>query len=175
MGLPIETILKPKYLTHYALLADVDIQKPPQQYPFREPPTCRRKRCWRALPHTRHAIQNALRAVPGRFLCQRPAALTTLGVILKRRQAVVAVFIEDIFDASPLIQKTDVDEATDVSSQVYLPVKLRPAASNSLDMHLKAEELPMLTAGYLHFGTDVCIRGDDVPLTTSRHRRRAPQ
>jgi hypothetical protein len=34
----------------------VDIQKPPHQYPFREPPTCRRMSCWRALPHTRHAV-----------------------------------------------------------------------------------------------------------------------
>jgi AraC-like DNA-binding protein len=71
--------------------------------------------------------------------------------------------IEDIFDASPRIQTTDVDEATEVLSRVYLPLKLRPAGSNSLDMDLKAEEFPMLTAGYLHFGTDVCIRGDDVP------------
>ncbi|MCW2587615.1 MAG: AraC family transcriptional regulator, partial [Mycobacterium sp.] len=71
--------------------------------------------------------------------------------------------IEDIFDSSPRIQTTDVDEATDVLSRVYLPVKLRPAGSNSLDMDLKAEELTMLTAGYLHFGTDVTIRGDDVP------------
>jgi AraC-like DNA-binding protein len=71
--------------------------------------------------------------------------------------------IEDVFDSSPRVQTTDVDEATDVLSRVYLPVKLRPVGSNSLDMDLKAQELPMLTAGYLHFGTDVCIRGDDVP------------
>jgi AraC-like DNA-binding protein len=73
------------------------------------------------------------------------------------------MLIEDIFESSPGIETTDVDEANDVLSRVYLPVKLRPVVSNSLDMHLKAEELPMLTAGYLHFGTDVCIRGDDVP------------
>jgi AraC-like DNA-binding protein len=80
-----------------------------------------------------------------------------------RLKAAVAMPIEDIFDSSPRIQTTDVDEATDVLSRVYLPVKLRPAGSNPMDMDLKAEELPMLTAGYLHFGTDVCIRGDDVP------------
>jgi hypothetical protein len=73
------------------------------------------------------------------------------------------MLIEDIFDSSPRVQTTDVDEATDVLSRVYLPVKLRPAGSNSLDMDLRAQELPMLTAGYLHFGTDVCISGDDVP------------
>jgi len=73
------------------------------------------------------------------------------------------VLTEDIFDSSPRIQTTDVDEATDVLSRVFLPVKLQSAGSKSLDMHLKAEELPILTAGYLHFGTAVCIRGDDVP------------
>jgi hypothetical protein len=119
----------------------------------------------RALPHPRHADQNlsALRAVPGRFLCPRPVALITLGRDLKRLQAAVAMPIEDIFDSSPRIQTTNVDEATDVLSRVYLPMKLRPAGSNPLDMELKAEELPMLTARYLHLGTDVCIRADDVP------------
>ena len=71
--------------------------------------------------------------------------------------------IEDLFDSSPRIQTTDVDEATDVLSRVFLPINLRSARSDSLDMDLRAEELPMLTAGYVHFGTDVCIRGDDVP------------
>jgi AraC-like DNA-binding protein len=93
---------------------------------------------------------------------QRPAALTTLDGI-STIQGAIAVVMEGIFDSSPRIQTTDVDEATDVLSRVYLPVKVRPAGSNSLDMNLRAEELPMLTAGYLHFGTDVCIRGDDVP------------
>jgi AraC-like DNA-binding protein len=71
--------------------------------------------------------------------------------------------MEDIFDSSPRFQTTDVDEATDVLTRVFLPIELRSARSKSLDMHLKAEELPMLTAGYLHFGTAVCIRGEDVP------------
>lgn len=71
--------------------------------------------------------------------------------------------MENVFDSSPQVQTTDVDEATDVLSRVFLPVKLRSARSAPLDMHLKAEELPMLTAGYLHFGTAVEIRGDDVP------------
>jgi AraC-like DNA-binding protein len=70
---------------------------------------------------------------------------------------------EDRFSSSPHVQTTDVDEATDVLSRMYLPVNLNPTGSNPLDMHLKAEEFPLLTAGYLHFGTDVRIRGDDVP------------
>ncbi len=73
------------------------------------------------------------------------------------------MLLEDVFDSSPRVQTTDVDEAADVLSRVFLPLTLRSARSASLDMHLKAEELPMLTAGYLHFSTDVDIRGDDVP------------
>lgn len=70
---------------------------------------------------------------------------------------------DDVFDWSPEIRTADVDEATDVLSRVYLPVKLRPAESTSVDTVLKAEELPMVTAGYLHLGTDICIRGEEVP------------
>ena len=70
---------------------------------------------------------------------------------------------DDIFESSPRIQTTDVDEATDVLSRVFLPLKLRSPSSTSLDMRLQAEELPMLTAAYLHFGTAVDIRGEDVP------------
>jgi hypothetical protein len=77
--------------------------------------------------------------MPGRFLCLRPAALTTLGRILKVLQLAVVMPIEDLFDASPRIRTADVDEATDVSSRVYLPVKLRPVGSISLDMDLKAK------------------------------------
>ena len=36
--------------------------------------------------------------------------------------------MEDIFNSSPAIQTTDVDEAIDVLSRVYLPVKLRLTA-----------------------------------------------
>ena len=47
----------------------------------------------------------------------------------------MAVLMEDIFDSSPRIQTTDVDEAIDVLSRVFLPVKLQSARSKSLDMH----------------------------------------
>lgn len=46
---------------------------------------------------------------------------------------------------------------------MYLPVELRRTGERQLAMHLTAVELPMLTAGFLHFGTDVFIGGDEVP------------
>jgi AraC-like DNA-binding protein len=68
-----------------------------------------------------------------------------------------------IFNSSPQVQTGDTDEASDILSRVYLPLELRPTGPEPLDMQMRAEELPMLTAGYLHFGTDVFIGGDDVP------------
>lgn len=73
------------------------------------------------------------------------------------------MLLDDIFESSPRIQATEVDEAADVLSRVFLPLTLRSADSEALDMSLQAEELPVLTAGYLHFGTAVHIRGDEVP------------
>ena len=68
-----------------------------------------------------------------------------------------------IFNSSPHIQATDADEAADILSRVYLPVTLNLTGSGPLDMRMAAEELPMLTAGYIHFGTDIVIVGDEVP------------
>jgi AraC-like DNA-binding protein len=72
--------------------------------------------------------------------------------------------ISDVtFNSSPQVQTRDADEATDILSRVYLPLALRPTGPEPLDMHMRAEELSMLTAGYIRFGTDVFIGGDDVP------------
>lgn len=72
--------------------------------------------------------------------------------------------ISDVtFNSSPQVQTGDADEATDILSRVYLPLELRLTGPQPLDMHMRAEELSMLTAGYLRFGTDVFIGGDEVP------------
>jgi hypothetical protein len=67
------------------------------------------------------------------------------------------------FDSSPQIKSGDAEEAADILSRVYLPLELRPVGAEPLDMHMRAEQLPMLTAGYLRFGTEVFIGGDEVP------------
>jgi AraC-like DNA-binding protein len=68
-----------------------------------------------------------------------------------------------MFDSSPQIKSGDAEEAADILSRVYLPLELRPVGAEPLDMHMRAEQLPMLTAGYLRFGTEVFIGGDEVP------------
>lgn len=68
-----------------------------------------------------------------------------------------------MFSASPRTQTGDADEACDILSRVFLPVSLQRTGDKPLAMHMAAVELPMLTAGYIHFGTDVFIGGEDVP------------
>lgn len=73
--------------------------------------------------------------------------------------------ISDVtFSSSPQIRSGDADEASDILSRVYLPVELRPTGSTPLDMHMRTEELSMLTAGYVRFGTDVFIGSDDMAV-----------
>lgn len=67
------------------------------------------------------------------------------------------------FDFSPAFHTADPDEASDALSRVYLPVTLQPTGPTPLDMHMTAEEFPKLTAGYVAFGTEVVIGGDDIP------------
>ncbi|KMO74759.1 MULTISPECIES: AraC family transcriptional regulator [Mycolicibacterium] len=73
--------------------------------------------------------------------------------------------ISDVaFSSSPQVQTGDADEASDILSRVYLPLVLRPTGAEALDMHMRAEELSMLTAGYVHFGTEVFIGSDEMPV-----------
>lgn len=67
------------------------------------------------------------------------------------------------FDRAPEVRTTDVDEATDALSRVYVAAELTPIGGNkSVKMQMNALELPLLTAGYLGFGADISIRADDV-------------
>lgn len=68
------------------------------------------------------------------------------------------------FVSSPHVRTGDADEASDILSRVFLPLVLRPSGAEALNMRMRAEQLPMLTAGHLEFGTEVYIRGDEVPV-----------
>jgi AraC-like DNA-binding protein len=73
--------------------------------------------------------------------------------------------ISDVtFSSSPQVQTGDADEASDILSRVYLPLELRATGTQPLDMHMRAEELSMLTAGYVRFGTEVFICSDEMPV-----------
>jgi AraC-like DNA-binding protein len=60
------------------------------------------------------------------------------------------------------VRTTDVDEAADAVSRVYVAAELTPIDTNSVNMQMNALQLPLLTVGYVGFGADVAIRTDDV-------------
>ena len=70
--------------------------------------------------------------------------------------------IEMRFDSSPTVQTTDVDEASDILRRVYIPTVIVPIGPKRLNLRLNAAQLPALTAGYVHFGTDVIAAAKDV-------------
>ena len=46
--------------------------------------------------------------------------------------------------------------------RVYVAAELTPIDTKSVNMQMKALQLPLLTVGYLGFGVDIAIRADDV-------------
>src|ERR1700730_19038693 len=62
----------------------------------------------------------------------------------------------------PEVRTTDIDEAAEALGRVYVAAQLTPMDNKSVNMHMNALQLPLLTAGYLGFGADIAIRADDV-------------
>jgi AraC-like DNA-binding protein len=60
------------------------------------------------------------------------------------------------------VQTSDVDEAREVLEAAYLPLEVNPVGRDPLDMRMNALQLPLLTAGYVHFGGEVKLRAPDV-------------
>lgn len=58
------------------------------------------------------------------------------------------------FDSAPVLQTTDVDEATAALARVYIDAHL-DLLGRGLNLRLNAVELPSLTAGFCSFGADV--------------------
>jgi AraC-like DNA-binding protein len=69
---------------------------------------------------------------------------------------------EHLFDLSPKVHVTDLDEATEELCRVYVSADIRPIGVNRVNMRMNAFQLPLLTAGYLNFGVDIAIRADEV-------------
>lgn len=66
------------------------------------------------------------------------------------------------FTWAPEVRLTDVDEAAEALTRVFVPAKLTPTGTPELDMRMNAVQFPIMTAGYLHFGADVAVTADDV-------------
>ena len=70
---------------------------------------------------------------------------------------------ESSFNVATEVRTTDVDQAADALGRMYVDARLTPIDTKSVNMQMKALQLPLLTAGYLGFGVDIAIHADEVP------------
>ncbi|MET0701337.1 MAG: AraC family transcriptional regulator [Mycobacterium sp.] len=61
-------------------------------------------------------------------------------------------------DWAPLIETTDVDEATALLRPAFFPVDIAPSGADPVHIRLKAQQLPLLSIGYLHIGGGAALR-----------------
>lgn len=66
------------------------------------------------------------------------------------------------FDQAAEVRTTDVDEATDAVGRIYVAAELAPVDTATVNMQMKALQLPMVTVGNVGFGVDIEIRAADV-------------
>jgi AraC-like DNA-binding protein len=62
-----------------------------------------------------------------------------------------------------LMDTRDIDEATEVLRPAFFPVDITPSGMDSLHIRVKAEQLPLLSIGYLELGGEAVIRVADMP------------
>jgi AraC-like DNA-binding protein len=65
-------------------------------------------------------------------------------------------------DWAPLMDTTDVDEATAALRPAFFPLEMAPSSKESFRVQLRAEQLPLLSIGYLGMGGEVVMRVPDV-------------
>ena len=66
-------------------------------------------------------------------------------------------------DWAPLTDTKDIDEATEVLRTAFFPVDITPSGMDSLHIQVKAEQLPLLSIGYLDMGGAAVMRVADIP------------
>ena len=62
-----------------------------------------------------------------------------------------------------LIDTTNIDEAREVLRPAFFPVDITPSCRDSLHIRVKAEQLPLLSIGYLELGGQTKLRAADLP------------
>ncbi|OBA64487.1 hypothetical protein A5647_02100 [Mycobacterium sp. 1100029.7] len=66
-------------------------------------------------------------------------------------------------DGAQLTDTTDIDEAIEILRSAFFPVDITPRGRDSLHIRVKAEQLPLLSIGYLALGGQATIRAADMP------------
>jgi AraC-like DNA-binding protein len=62
-----------------------------------------------------------------------------------------------------LMDTTDIDEATELLRPAFFPIDITPSGTDSLRIRVKAEQLPLLSIGYLDMGGEAVMRVTDLP------------
>jgi AraC-like DNA-binding protein len=66
-------------------------------------------------------------------------------------------------DWAPLMETTDIDEATELLRHVFCPLDIAPCGKDALRIRVKAEQLPLISVGYLNMGGEAVLRAADMP------------
>jgi AraC-like DNA-binding protein len=77
-------------------------------------------------------------------------------------------------DWAPMTDTTDIDEATELLRPAFFPIDIAPCGRGSLRILVKAEQLPLISVGYLNMGGEAVLRAADMPghlvaVTVSGH------
>lgn len=64
---------------------------------------------------------------------------------------------------APLICTTDVDEAAELLRPAFFPIDITPCGTDSLRIRVKADQLPLLSIGYLDMSDEAVMRVADIP------------
>jgi AraC-like DNA-binding protein len=62
-----------------------------------------------------------------------------------------------------LLDTADIDEATEVLRPAFFPIDINPCGMGSLRIRVKAEQLPLMSIGYLHMGGEAVLRVANMP------------
>ena len=64
---------------------------------------------------------------------------------------------------APMVDTTDIDEATELLRPAFFPVDITPSGRGPLSIRVKAEQLPLISVGYLSMGGEAVLRVADMP------------
>ncbi|WP_406816122.1 AraC family transcriptional regulator [Mycobacterium sp. M23085] len=64
---------------------------------------------------------------------------------------------------APLLDTTDVDQATELLRPAFFPVDITPSGKDGLRIRVKADRLPLLSIGYLGMSDEAMMRVADLP------------
>ena len=66
-------------------------------------------------------------------------------------------------DWAPMMDTTDIDQATELLRPSFFPVDITPGGGDSLRIRVRTQQLPLISVGYLDMGGEAVLRASDIP------------